>query len=85
MLRKYNCGTMDIQWPSRLRQWKNTRQDAQKVRPARPQRVKTRDVPSGYVEGLNNARTMLADFFSILLACCHNDGPSRIIHPGYHV
>jgi len=37
MLRKYNCGTMDIQWPSRLRQWKNTRQDAQKVRPARPQ------------------------------------------------
>ena len=42
-------------------------QDAQKGRPARPQRVKGRGVPSGVVEGLNDARTMLADFFSILL------------------
>ena len=42
-------------------------QDAQKVRPARPQRVKGRGVPSGYVEGLNGARTPLEDFFSILL------------------
>jgi hypothetical protein len=29
--------------------------------------VKGRGVPSGYVEGLNDARTPLADFFSILL------------------
>jgi len=29
--------------------------------------VKTRGVPQGYVEGLNDARTTLADFFSILL------------------
>jgi hypothetical protein len=42
-------------------------QDAQKGRSARPQRVKGRGVPSGYVEGLNDARTPLADFFSILL------------------
>ena len=42
-------------------------QDAQKVRPARPQRVKARGVPLGYVEGLNDARTKLADFFSSLL------------------
>jgi hypothetical protein len=42
-------------------------QDAQKVRPARPQRVKARGVPLGYVEGLNDARTKLADFCSILL------------------
>ncbi len=42
-------------------------QDAQKGRSARPQRVKGRGVPLGYVEGLNNARTLLADFFSILL------------------
>ena len=41
--------------------------DAQKDRPARPQRVKDRGVPSGYVEGLNDVRTLLADFFSILL------------------
>ena len=34
---------------------------------ARPQRVKDRGVPSGYVEGLNDVRTLLADFFSILL------------------
>ena len=42
-------------------------QDAQKVHPARPQRAKDRIVPGGYVEGLNEARTMLVDFFSILL------------------
>jgi hypothetical protein len=29
--------------------------------------VKARGVPSGYVEGLNDARTKLAGFFSILL------------------
>ncbi len=43
-------------------------QDAQKVRPARPQRAKTgRRTLSGYVEALSDARTMLAGFFSILL------------------
>ena len=42
-------------------------QDAQKGRSARPQRVKARGVPSWYVEGLNDARTRLADFFSVLL------------------
>ena len=50
--------------------WHNRRtllQDAQKGRPARLQRLKDRGVPSGYVEGLNDARTTLADFFSILL------------------
>jgi len=41
-------------------------QAAQKDRPARPQRVKAQGVPSGYVEGLNDARTPLADFFSSL-------------------
>ncbi len=29
--------------------------------------VKSRGVPLGYVEGLSDARTPLADFFSILL------------------
>ena len=48
-------------------------QDAQKGCPARPQRVKARGVPSGYVEGLNDARTKLADFFSILLSV-HQSG-----------
>ncbi|MEK7760113.1 MAG: tetratricopeptide repeat protein [Nitrospirota bacterium] len=42
-------------------------QAAQKGRPARPQRAKARGVLLGYVEGLNNARTTLADFFSSLL------------------
>ena len=45
----------------------NPRQAAQKARSARPQRVKIRGVPSGYVEGLNDARTPLAGFFSSLL------------------
>jgi hypothetical protein len=43
-------------------------QGAQKGCPASQQRVKGRRVPSGYVEGLNDASTTLADFFSILLA-----------------
>ena len=42
-------------------------QDVQKAPPARPQRVKARGVPSGYVEGLNDARTTPEDFFNILL------------------
>ena len=46
---------------------KSLPQDAQKVLPARPQRVKALNVPLGYVEGLNDARTTLEDFFSILL------------------
>ena len=50
-----------------MAQWENAFADAQKDRPARPQRVKARGVPLGYVEGLNDARTKLADFFSILL------------------
>jgi len=50
-------------------------QDAQKVRPARPQRVKARGVPLRYVEGLNDARTPLADFFSILLHRANRNEP----------
>jgi hypothetical protein len=42
-------------------------QDAQTDRPARPQRVRARGVPLGYVEGLNGARTLLAGCLSILL------------------
>jgi hypothetical protein len=63
---------MKIQWSPRLGPWGNARQDAQKGRPAKPQRVKDRGVPLGYVEGLNDARTLLAGFFSILLQV---DGP----------
>ena len=58
---------MKIQWSPRLGPWGNARQDAQKGRPARPQRVKDRGVPLGYVKGLNDARTLLAGFFSIPL------------------
>ena len=57
-------------------------QDAQKGRPARPQRVKGRGVPSGYVEGLNDARTMLAGFFSFLLKFdCHQVLPHHDLSP----
>jgi hypothetical protein len=38
-------------------------QDAQKVRPARPEAY-----PQGYVEDFDEPRTKLADFFSILLS-----------------
>jgi hypothetical protein len=53
-------------------------QGAQKGRPARPQRVKTQGVPLRYVEGLNDARTPLADFFSILLRFGLNQCPPLI-------
>ena len=53
-----------------------SKQDAQKGCPARPQRVKARGVPLGYVEGLNDARTPLAGFFSILL---RNDVAHKIV------
>ena len=42
-------------------------QGAQKGRPARPQRVRARGVPLRYVEGLKEARTKLAGFFSTML------------------
>ncbi len=45
--RKNFCGTVEFQWPAHLGQQENHVQDAQKVRPARPQRVKTGGVPSG--------------------------------------
>ena len=43
------------------------REDGQKGLSARPQRVKARGVPSGYVEGLNDARTKPEAFFTIRL------------------
>jgi TusA-related sulfurtransferase len=66
-LRKNYCGTVEIQWFARLGQQENTAQDAQKGRPARPQRAKRRRRTLRYVEPLSEARTTLADFFSILL------------------
>ena len=59
-----------IESPHSLCNMSTVLQAAQKGRPARPQRVKARGVPLGYVEGLNDARTLLADFFSSLLAVC---------------
>ena len=53
-------------------------QGAQKGRPARPQRVKNRGVPLGYVEGLNDARTKLADFFSTLQLVSVAEGRRRL-------
>ena len=43
------------------------REDGQKGLPTRRQRVKARGVPSGYVEGLNDARTKPEAFFTIRL------------------
>jgi len=47
-------------------------QDAQKGLPARPQRAKRRRRTLRYVELLSDARTLLADFFSILLTGRNN-------------
>ena len=42
-----DTGTPEIQWSARPGQRHNRKQDAQNVRPARPQRVKGQGVPSG--------------------------------------
>jgi len=58
---------LEIRWSH---VWHNRRtlpQDAQNGRPARLRRVQDFSVLFKYVEGLNDARTTLADFFSILL------------------
>jgi hypothetical protein len=52
--------------PEYLGQQENTAQDAQKRCPARPQQAKRRRRTLRYVELLSEARTPLADFFSIL-------------------
>jgi hypothetical protein len=44
--KKY-CGVQETQWPKGYRQQMNTPQDAQKGRPARPQRAKKRGVRFG--------------------------------------
>ena len=90
-LRKNYCGTVGIQWPAHLGQQEDSAQDAQKGQtshPPNPWRAKTRLVPSKaaaseearrtlrYVEPLSEARTPLADFFSILLNG-HSTSPSQ--------
>src|SRR6266850_3297009 len=56
-------------------------QDAQKVRPARPQGAKRRRRTLRYVELLSEARTPLADFFSILLTLILLNGNLRMVLP----
>ena len=67
-LRNNYFGTRDFDspnvWPNRV----TLLQDAQKVRPARPQASRNRRrTLKGYVEDFDELRTKLADFFSILL------------------
>jgi hypothetical protein len=64
----------------RYRAWwsQNSPQDAQKVRPARPQRARRQIVLFAYVEPLSDARTKLAVFFSILLISGLWWGPSAL-------
>ena len=66
-LRKNYCGKVEIQWRAHLGQQENRSENAQKGRSARPQRAKMRRRTLRYVELLSEARTPLADFFSILL------------------
>ena len=46
-LRKNYVSTRELHWSACLGQQEDTTQDAQKGRPARPQRAKTGGVPSG--------------------------------------
>ena len=58
-----------------------TLQDAQKGRPARPQRAKWRIVLVPYGEPLSDARTPLADFFRILLLLAGGWVYSALVEP----
>ena len=58
-----------------------TLQDAQKGRPARPQRTKGRIVLLWYGEPLSDARTPLADFFRILLTLAGGWVYSALVEP----
>ena len=74
------CSTSSKPFPSlSSRMWYNSRtitQDAQKVRSAKPQRVKAGGVPLGCVESLDDTRTKLVDFFSILPPGQLNERPA---------
>jgi hypothetical protein len=60
-------GMPELRWSARLGQEEYRPQDAQKGCPAKPQRAKRHEAYAPVVEPLNDARTPLADFFSILL------------------
>src|SRR5205823_12982527 len=79
-LRNTYCGTVEIQWPAHLGQQENRAQDAQKGCPARPQRAKRRRRTLRYVELLSEARTPLADFFSILVAVLRGMPSESCLH-----
>ena len=61
--------------------YQNRPQDAQKGRPARPQRAKWRIVLLPYGEPLSDARTPLADFFRILLVAGLSVSVPAVAHP----
>ena len=61
-------GILELRWPASLAPENHTTQDAQKLRPARPQAEQEPETyPPGYDEDSYELRTKLADFFSILL------------------
>ena len=60
LLNTHHGRVLEFQWPLHVAQWMSVLTGCSK----RPQRVKALNVPDGYVESLNDARTMLTDFFS---------------------
>ena len=59
---------MEIQWSARLEQWENIPSGCSKSSSSKAAASEGPEAyPLGYVESLNDARTKLADFFSILL------------------
>jgi len=66
-LRKNHIATAELRWPVFLGQEKNTPWDAQKRLPSKCATSEAARGTFRYVESLNDARTPLAEFFSILL------------------
>ncbi len=76
-LRKNSTIASYVAFRTRAVSRQNRPQDAQKGRPARPQRTKRRIVLVPYGEPLSDARTPLADFFRILLEANGSFLPAR--------
>jgi len=67
-LRKNYFDTRELQWSARVAQQENTPAGCSKRPSSKAAASEEPEAyPLGYVEGLNDARTLLADFFSILL------------------
>jgi hypothetical protein len=81
-LRKNHFGTIKLRWPTRLRQEKNTFAGCSKRPSSEAAASEEARRTLRYVEPLGEARTKLADFFSILLVLYEQQAGGANLFPG---